>query len=107
MKNKRILFIVIFIAFLLSLLPVYPAVYEVRSYMIDGTEELSRELSFGSMADLVKDYKYVQRAWDERLVPLNIFLTIISIAFCLIAAWYLSSFILFLWKKIKEKYSLH
>ena len=100
MKKKRFLLFVILIAFLLSRLPIYPAVYEVRLSYIDGGHELTRELVFGTLGDFAKDFKYIQTAWDKSLLPLNIFLGLFNIALCLIIALYGSVFIRSLWQKI-------
>ncbi len=102
MKEKRFLLFVLFIAILISLLPIYPAVHEVRSYMLDGTEELGQELAFGSMADFVEGFKYVHRAWNPNLLPLNIFLAVVNLAICWQIAWYVSLGIRALWQRFKK-----
>ncbi len=102
MKDKRFPLLVLLIAILISLLPIYPAVYEVRSYMLDGTEELGQELAVGSMVDFVEGFKYVHRAWNPNLLPLNIFLAVVNLAICWLIARYLSLGVRVLWQRFKK-----
>ena len=103
MKNKPLPLLVIFIALLVSLLPIYPAVHEVRNISMDSNDELERELVFGSMVDFVQDFKYIQKAWDERLLPLNIFIAFINLAISLLLSWNISLGLQRLWGRLRRK----
>ncbi len=103
MKNKRFLLLVLLVAILLSLLPIYPAVYEIRNISVGSNDELERRLVFGSMVDFVQDFRYVQKAWDEGLLPLNIFLGLLDLAICLFFAWVLSLGIHAFWGRVRKK----
>lgn len=70
---------------------------------MDSNDELERMLVFGSMVDFTKDFKYVRQAWDERLLPLNIFIAFSNLALCLLISWYASAFIRSLWQRFKKK----
>ena len=91
MKNKIIMLgLVMVIAFLLSLLPIYPLWVEGREFTQSG-ESLYHEWQFVSIRGYYESLQYAQTAWLESTKIVDILLAIVNPLVLIFLSWFLMS----------------